>query len=101
MEGASSEDGQTRRGPRSQDKAQGFEGTVDEDAEGGGDAENPVDVLPDSRILVTSISAFGTKSEAFIHVPFGKEEAEVLLENMKNISPDTVGEKIREALNAL
>lgn len=80
----------------------GFQlGIDDEEEEEDKEEENPVDVLPDSRVLVASISAFGTKSECFVDVKIEEDEAERLLEKIKEFSPETIGEKVREALNAL
>lgn len=80
----------------------GFQlGIDDEEEEEDEEEENPVDVLPDSRVLVASISAFGTKSECFVDVKIEEDEAERLLEKIKEFSPETIGEKVREALNAL
>lgn len=62
---------------------------------------NPVDVLPDSRVLVSSISAFGTKSECFVEVRIDEEEAERLLEKIKEVTPERAGAAIMEALRDL
>ena len=79
----------------------GFSAGIEEDEElYEKEEENPTDILPNSRILVTSISIFGTKSECFIDVKIDEDETERLLEKMKETSPDVIGEKIRGALNA-
>ena len=80
----------------------GFQlGTDDEEEAEDGEEENPTDVLPDSRVLIASISVFGTKSECFVDVRIDSENAEQLAEKIREISPEVVGERIREVLSGL
>lgn len=62
---------------------------------------NPTLALPDSRIFVFSVSSFGTNSECFIEAKLSEEEAQRLLERLKEVEVSDVVAKLREALNAV
>ena len=81
----------------------GFEGDLDlEDDDDEPDAtENPTLALPESRVFVFAVSAFGVNSEIFIEVQLTQEEADKLLERSKDLTAKDIGDKLREALNAL
>ena len=63
--------------------------------------ELPTDKLPESRIFVFSVSAFGTKSECFVQAKLSEEEAEKFLQRFEEVGASTTAERLREALNGL
>ena len=63
--------------------------------------EKPTDALPDSRICVFSVSAFGTDSECFVEVQLSEDEAARLLERVKEVEISDIAERLKEVLNAL
>ena len=63
--------------------------------------ELPTDKLPESRIFVFSVSAFGTKSECFVQAKLSEEEAEKFLQRFEEVGASTTAEQLREALNGL
>ncbi len=65
------------------------------------DDKNLTKNLPESRMFVFSISAFGTSSECFIEAKIEQDEADRLLERLQVIQPSDIAEKIREVINAL
>lgn len=81
----------------------GFE--LDLDSMGGGasseDAIDPTAALPESRMFVTAISAFGTDSERFVEVKLEQETVDRLLQRFGEMQPGELTDKIREALNAI
>ena len=75
------------------------EGYIEEKAE---EAEElPTDKLPESRIFVFSVSAFGTKSECFVQAKLSEEEVEKFLQRFEEVGASTTAERLREALNGL
>lgn len=62
---------------------------------------NPVLTLPDSRVLVCSISAFGTMSEKFIVIQLSQEEADHLLQRANELDTSEIAEKFRRAINEI
>lgn len=68
----------------------------DEDSE-----ENPTDKLPESRVFVFAVSAFGTKSECFVQAKLSEEEAEKFLQRFDEVGASATAERLREALNGL
>lgn len=63
--------------------------------------ESPTDSLPESKIYIVAISAFGVNGECFVETQLEEKEAEKLLEKMKEIQPEGVAEAIRRTLNDL
>ena len=63
--------------------------------------ELPTDKLPESRIFVFSVSAFGTKSECFVQAKLSEEEVEKFLQRFAEVGASTTAERLREALNGL
>ena len=63
--------------------------------------ELPTDKLPESRIFVFSVSAFGTKSECFVQAKLSEEEVEKFLQRFEEVGASTTAERLREALNGL
>lgn len=63
--------------------------------------ELPTDKLPESRIFVFSVSAFGTKSECFVQAKLSEEEVEKFLQRFVEVGASTTAERLREALNGL
>lgn len=57
--------------------------------------------LPDSKLYIFAISAFGTDSETFVEVKLDETEAEKFLEKIKEIQPEGVAQALRRALNDL
>ena len=68
----------------------------DEEAE-----ELPTDKLPESRVFVFAVSAFGTKSECFVQAKLSEEEAEKFLQRFDEVGATATAERLREALNGL
>ncbi len=62
---------------------------------------NPTLVLPESRIFVFAVSAFGTNSERFIEIQLSPEEAEHLLKRVDELQVSEVASKLRGAINDL
>ena len=62
--------------------------------------ENPTDALPESRLFVFCLSAFGVKSECFLEVALDPDSAERLLQRIKENGADAVAAVIWEALDA-
>ena len=81
----------------------GFEFNIDDDQEAKPeDVEiNPVTALPESRIFVYAISAFGTNSEKFIEIQLSPEEAEHFIKRVDELQASAVVEKLRGGLNEL
>ena len=63
--------------------------------------ELPTDKLPESRIFVFAVSAFGTKSECFVQAKLSEEEAEKFLQRFEEVGASATAERLREALNGL
>lgn len=63
--------------------------------------EEQEEKLPESKLYIFAVSAFGTDSEAFVEVKLKEEEAEKLLEKIKEIQPAGVADALRRALNDL
>ena len=57
--------------------------------------EKPTDTLPDSRICVFSVSAFGTDSECFVEVQLSEEDSKRILEKIKEDGVSEIAEKLR------
>ena len=68
----------------------GFELNLDEEMEEPKDIVdfNPTEALPDSRVLVCSVSAFGTNTEKFIEVPLSQDEADRLLKRVEEMEAE-------------
>lgn len=81
----------------------GFELDLNDADAGAGITEelNPVLALPDSRVLVCSITAFGTSSEKFIEIQLTQEEADRLLQRVAELETGEIGEKFRRAVNEI
>lgn len=62
---------------------------------------NPVDKLPESRICVFTISAFGTKSEVFIECKLNEEQAEKIIEKAKNNDTEETKKWLEGIINGL
>ena len=69
-----------------------------EEKEEAEEEENAVDKLPESRVLGFSISAFGTNSECFMEIKIDEENAEHLLEKIKESGVNAISDKIRETI---
>ena len=63
--------------------------------------ELPTDKLPESRVFVFAVSAFGTKSECFVQAKLSEEEAEKFLQRFEEVGASATAERLREALNGL
>ena len=63
--------------------------------------ELPTNKLPESRIFVFAVSAFGTKSECFVQAKLSEEEVEKFLQRFAEVGASTTAERLREALNGL
>lgn len=72
-----------------------------QDDTGNVDQYNPTQSLPDSRVMVCSISTFGTDAEIFIEVALSQEDADRLLKRSQEIDPAVIAEKLREAIRAV
>lgn len=79
----------------------GFELELDPEEKEAGTEINPTLTLPESRVFVFSISAFGTNSEKFIEIQLTPSEAEHLLERVEQMEVAEVGQAFREAINGL
>jgi len=52
--------------------------------------ELPTDKLPESRIFVFAVSAFGTKSECFVQAKLSEEEAEKFLQRFEEVGASAI-----------
>lgn len=77
-----------------------IEDEIPENGEGGG-IVNPTLTLPESRLYITAISAFGTNTERFIEVKLSQETADRILKRVDQLKPGELTEKLVEALNGL
>lgn len=68
---------------------------------GGGEKVDPTVVLPESRIFVVSISAFGVKAETFIEAKLTQEEADHLLSRFDQLNASDVVAKLRGVISGL
>lgn len=75
----------------------GFDIDFDKLDEAEGEAEKHEAEIPESRVYVFAVSAFGANSEAFVEEVLPQEEAERLLARPAG----EIAAKIREALNAI
>lgn len=75
-------------------------GEDENDAEAEEEMTNPTDVLPESRVFVFGVSAFGVKTEVFLEVPLETVDAERLIERINTAGADAISSAIVEALNA-
>ena len=62
---------------------------------------DPTLALPESRVFVVAISAFGVKSETFIEAQLSQEEADHLLSRFDSLSASDVVEKLRGVIRGL
>lgn len=62
---------------------------------------DPTALLPDSKLMVCSISAFGTNTEKFIEITLTPETASHILKRAEEMRVGDIAEKLREALNDL
>ena len=67
---------------------------------GAGDAEeiDLTSTLPKSRLMICSVSAFGTNSEKFIEI---QVDAERFLKRVEELGAEAVAEKMRGAVDGL
>ena len=81
----------------------GFEFEIDdeEQQEDKNDAYNPTLQLPESRLFVFAISAFGTNTERFIEIKLTQEEADHLLKRADEMQVSEIADRFREAINGL
>ena len=81
----------------------GFELDLDEvEVDAGGAVKvDPTALLPESRIFVVAISAFGVKAETFIEAKLTQEEADHLLSRFGELSAVDVVEKLRGVIRDL
>lgn len=82
----------------------GFEINLEEEAAPDGDeggVVNPTLTLPESRLYITAISAFGTNTERFIEVKLSQETADRILKRVDQLKPGELTEKLLEALNGI
>lgn len=79
----------------------GFDLDFEESEKGEEEKENPTAALPESKVYLFSISAFGTDSECFIELGLSQDEADHLLERYKEMPVEEISAKMREAINAL
>lgn len=63
--------------------------------------EDKTKLLPPSRVIGFSISAFGTNSECFLEVNLTEEEAAAFLAKFQQGDGSHFAEKLKEAINAL
>lgn len=63
--------------------------------------EDKTKLLPPSRVIGFSISAFGTNSECFLEVNLTEEEAAEFLAKFQQGDGSHFAEKLKEAINAL
>lgn len=62
---------------------------------------NPVAALPESHVIVSSISAFGTDSEKFIEIVLEQDIADHILEVIREYQTAEIAQRFREALRGL
>lgn len=62
---------------------------------------DPTVLLPESRIFVVAISAFGVKAETFIEAKLSQEEADHLLSRFDELNATDVVEKLRGVIRDL
>lgn len=62
---------------------------------------DPTDKLPDSRMCVFTISAFGTKSQMFIECKMTEEQSNKLIEKIKNGDTQATKEWLEGIINGL
>lgn len=82
----------------------GFEINLEEEETPAGDeggVVNPTLTLPESRLYITAISAFGTNTERFIEVKLSQETADRILQRVDQLKPGELTEKLLEALNGI
>lgn len=81
----------------------GFELNLDDEMEEPKDIIdfNPTAALPDSRVLVCSVSAFGTNTERFIEVPLSQDEADRFLKRVEEMEAREIADKFRGLIDAL
>ena len=82
----------------------GFEINLEEEAapdESEAGVINPTLTLPESRLYITAISAFGTNTERFIEVKLNQETADRILKRVDQLKPGELTEKLLEALNGI
>lgn len=79
----------------------GFETEIEEKVENEEDKNNPTLKLPQSRVCVCTLSAFGTNSEIFIEAKVSEEDAERLLKRAEEITAEQLAERLREAVHGL
>jgi len=81
----------------------GFELNIEEDAEAIAEkeAENPADILPDSKCYIFAVSVFGTASEKIIMLKLEQATAEHILGAIETQDSDELLAKIRRCLDEL
>ena len=82
----------------------GFEldlGEVVEEAGGGQIKSDPTVALPESRIFVVALSAFGVKAETFIEARLAQEEVDHLLSRFDSLNASDVVERLRGVIRDL
>lgn len=62
---------------------------------------DPTVLLPESRVFVVAISAFGVKAETFIEAKLSQEEADHLLSRFDELNATDVVEKLRGVIRDL
>lgn len=62
---------------------------------------NPVAALPESRLFVFAVSAFGVSAERFIEITLSPDEAKHLIKKADELSVGEIAGKLREAVNGL
>ena len=66
------------------------------------EAPDPTDNLPESKVYMFAVSAFGVKSECFVQLELSQDEVDRLLARMdEGLTTAAVTEKLREVLNAI
>lgn len=63
--------------------------------------ENPTSVLPESRVYVFAVSAFGTNSETFFETVLDQDHADILLDRISKNPANEILAKLVEAVNGL
>lgn len=82
----------------------GFDIPEESDSVNAGDADaelNPTATLPESRIIVASVSAFGTNSEKIILLKLSQELADKFLRRCDELTTGEIAAKLVEALDAI
>ena len=82
----------------------GFEldlGEVGEEAGGGQIKSDPTVALPESRIFIVALSAFGVKAETFIEARLAQEEVDHLLSRFDSLNASDVVERLRGVIRDL